>query len=142
MPSVNRAKPAWLRSSDDGLDDFAQRRLVAGLEPAEGFADQGFLGGEEDGFEHRGFEQPGALPVLDAGLAEAGLRFDLAGDRQQDPIGSGAVMSSAAHHHGRSLLGAGLVGEREAHQHHVAEARAGRRQHRRGYPRLLSGSAR
>lgn len=109
-------------SPEDGLDDFAQRLLILSFEPAEDFADDGFLGGEDHRLEDGRFQESGTLPVLDEGLAESERGPDLAGDGHQDHVGPLALIGAAADHDGRPLLRSLLVGERKTHQHDIAEA--------------------
>jgi len=52
-----------------------------------------------------------------------------------DEIALRGVVGGAANDDRGALLGAGLVGERERDQEHVAEAIAGRKRHRQDYPR-------
>lgn len=59
----------------------------------------------------------------------------LAGDRHDDELATIEVVGRARDDDGGSALGARLIGEGERNEDDVAEAKADRRRHRRGYPR-------
>src|SRR5690606_2691726 len=88
------------------------------------------------GFITDGFRSPASFHLIsDRRLAECGCGAKLAGDGEDDEVGTVAVVVGGGDDGGGSLLGGGLVGEGERDQDEVSELKAGHSRRRRGYPR-------